>query len=91
MTAGIESEEQTRETIIGEVATSSGVLEDMIQLGSQLERDLGLDSMDREELIIEFEDHYGDDGSFNLESPKTVGDIMQCVRNYLEHELENGG
>lgn len=56
----------------------------LIQENSDLQRDLGLDSMGLLTLVTELENHFGKAFDFSLESaPKTVGELVR----YLEENV----
>jgi acyl carrier protein len=75
----------TFETVKGLIADRLGVSEDQVTLESKFKDDLGADSLDVVELIMELEDQFnvqiGDDEAENL---VTVGDVV----NHIEQNKE---
>lgn len=71
---------ELREEVIAVIAEKAGVLLDEVTPGSELEDDLDLDSLDKIELLMEFEKRYNiqtDDGE--IENLKTVADVIAIV------------
>ena len=65
------------------LAEHLGIDEDMIHMDSELEADLGADSLDSIEILMDVEDEYGIEIPDEvLETMVTVGDIV----NYLEDQ-----
>ena len=67
------------------VAEQMGMSTGTISETSHLENDLGCDSLDRVEITMEVEDHFGIDVSDEVaEEIRTIGDIVDGVIRLLE-------
>ena len=62
-------------TIVGE---QMGMAPQAIRETSELERDLGCDSLDRVEIAMEVEDHFG------IDVPDDVADAIRTVRDIVD-------
>lgn len=60
-----------------------GVDPEKVNLDADLERDLGLDSLDRVDLLVALEKHIGQVSDEELMSIKTVGDAIALVERRM--------
>lgn len=71
---------ELREEVIAVIAEKAGVAPEEVKPGTELENDLDLDSLDKIELLMEFEKRYNiqtEDGE--IENLKTVADVIAIV------------
>ncbi len=61
--------------IVGE---KMGVAVEAIREATELERDLGCDSLDRVEILMEVEDHFG------IDVPEDLGDSVRSIRDIVD-------
>ncbi len=80
--SALETITPSRDRVLEEVKTIVGeqmdIAVDAIQESSDLENDLGFDSLDQVEIVMEVEDHFG------IDVPDEVADRVRTIRDIVD-------
>ena len=75
---------QIEQKVIDVVVEQLDVSRDQVALETRFVDDLGADSLDLAELVMEFEDEFDLDIPENEEAIRTVGDAVKYIQGQLE-------
>ena len=76
--------EQISQKVIDIVVEQLDVSRDQVKMETRFVDDLGADSLDQAELVMEFEDEFDLDIPENEETIRTVGDAVKYIENQLK-------
>jgi acyl carrier protein len=83
--APVVSRESVLETVKQIVAEQMGIMPEAIRESSHLNNDLDTDSLDKIEIVMELEEHFGIDVPDEVaDDVRTIGDIVDGVTRLLE-------
>jgi acyl carrier protein len=77
-------EKKIQQKVVDIVVEQLDVSADQVKMETRFVDDLGADSLDQAELVMEFEDEFGLDIPENEESIRTVGDAVKYIVEQLK-------
>ncbi|MHC5053233.1 MAG: acyl carrier protein [Planctomycetota bacterium] len=80
--------DQIAQKVIDIVVEQLDVSRDQVKMETRFVDDLGADSLDQAELVMEFEDEFDLDIPENEETIRTVGDAVKYIQGQIKSKKE---
>ncbi|MHC4247576.1 MAG: acyl carrier protein [Planctomycetota bacterium] len=80
--------DQIAQKVIDIVVEQLDVSRDQVKMETRFVDDLGADSLDQAELVMEFEDEFDLDIPENEEAIRTVGDAVKYIQGQIKSKKE---